>query len=137
MYNSAMLKKAWLWKSLAFVVAAAGTLVYRSSLCNMIFRCGCQSALAAAGAFCNIHGMQHLMANGVACPWCSHGAWGHNIPTGAILVAQAAVLFVPMNLSVRNRFLLSVAAFFVVGAAVGLVFALFSGYPVFLGIRLS
>ena len=132
-----MTKKGLLIQGLALVVVAAGTLVFRSSLCNLLFRCGCESALAAAGAFCNIHGMHHLMANGVACPWCSHGAWGHHIPTGAILVAQAAVLFVPMNLSIRNRFLLSVAAFFVVGAAVGLVFGIFSGYPVFLGIRIS
>lgn len=132
-----MLRKGWLWKGLAFVVVAGGTLLYRSSLCNMIFRCGCQSALAAAGRFCNIHGMHHLMANGVACPWCSHGSWGHNLPTAIILLAQAMILFVPMNLSVRSRFILSVAAFFVIGAAVGILFAVFSRYPVFLGMRIS
>jgi len=127
-----MLKKRWLWQGLAFVVAAGGTLIYRSSLCNSIFGCGCQSALAAAGKFCNIHDMA-AMAH---CPWCSHGSWGHNLPTGSILAAQALILFVPMKLPVAARFVLSVVAFFVVGAAIGLLFGLFSHYPVFLGMRI-
>jgi len=128
-----MLSKGWLWKGLAFVGVAGGTLLYRSSLCNMLFRCGCQSALAAGGRFCNIHDMAAAMH----CPWCSHGSWGHNVPTVSILAAQALILFVPMKLSVPMRVGLSVIAFFVVGGAVGLLFGMFSHYPVFLGIRIS
>ncbi len=132
-----MTKKALAVQGLALLVVAAGTLVFRSSLCNLLFSCGCQSALAAAGKFCNIHGMQHLMANGVMCPWCSHGSWGHNVPTGAILLSQAGVLFFPSKLNAPTRIGLSVAAFFVVGAIVGILFGFFSGYPMFLGFHIS
>jgi len=132
-----MAKKALAVQGVALLVIAAGTVVFRSSLCNLLFSCGCQSALAAAGALCNIHGMHHLMANGVACPWCSHGSWGHNVPTGAILLSQAGAMLFPMKLSAPARIGISVAAFFVVGAIVGILFAVFSGYPMFLGIHIS
>jgi hypothetical protein len=127
-----MTKNGLLLQGVAFVAVVAGTLVFRSSLCNLLFRCGCESMLAHASQFCNIHmqGMAH-------CPWCSHGSWGHNVPTGAILLSQAGVLFFPIRLSAPRRIGLCVAAFFVVGAAVGLLFAVFFGYPVFLGLRLS
>src|SRR4051794_24083799 len=98
------MKKVWLLRLLGFGVVAAGTLLYRSSLCNMLFSCGCQSqpsawlAGVATGAHCNIRDMAAAMH----CPWCSHGSWGHNVPTGSILAAQALILFVPMKLSVSG-----------------------------------
>ena len=112
-------------------VVGAATYVFRINLCNAIFGCGCQSLWGNAGAFCNVH--TPCMAH---CPWCSHGWWGHNIPTGAILVTQAAIFFVPSRLSVPKRILFSIAAFFVVGIAVALLFGLYSGYPSFLGMRI-
>jgi hypothetical protein len=138
-YNTEpMLKKQWLWRILALAVVAGGTLLYRSSLCNMLFACGCQSQIAAwmagvaTGAHCNIRDVHAAMH----CPWCSNGSWGHNVPTGGILVAQALILAVPMKMSVTSRVILSVIAFFVVGGVIGLLFGVFSHYPVFLGMRI-
>src|ERR1039457_971477 len=116
---------AWLKRGLGFVVVGGATLLFRGNLCHMLFRCGCQFLWSGAGRFCNIH-----MPNMAHCPWCSHGWWGHDVPTASILLVQAIVLFMPWKFSWPKRVALSVVAFFVVGAAVGLLFGVFSGYPV-------
>ena len=115
-----------------FLPLAGFALLFRINLCSLLFQCGCGFLWGEAGRFCNVHmpGMAH-------CPWCSYGWWGHNLPTATILLAQAGLIFAPSNISWRNRLILSLIAFPVAGAIVGFLFAVFSGYPVFLGIRLS
>ncbi len=110
-------------KLLAWEIAAGITL----NLCHMLFQCGCRSLWNGADRYCNIHtaGVAH-------CPWCSYGWWGFIITVSTILLAQTGILFLPSKLSLRNRWILSLAAFPVVGAIVGFLFAVFSGYPVFL-----
>ncbi len=119
-------------KRLAWEISAGITLLFFLNLCHMLFQCGCRSLWNGADLFCNVHtaGVAH-------CPWCSYGWWGFIIIVATILLAQTGILYLPSKLSLRNRWLLSLAAFPVAGAMVGFLFAVFSGYPVFLWLRLS
>jgi len=54
----------------------------------------------------------------------------------AIVAVQAALLFLPFRLADRSRQVLSLTAFPLAGALVGFLFAIVSGYPVFLWWRL-
>ncbi len=119
-------------KGLVWGLAAGFTLLFFINLCDLLFQCGCRSWWNGAARFCNIHtpGVAH-------CPWCSYGWWGFILPSATILLAQAGILYAPSKLSLRNRLIFSVVAFPVAGAMVGFLFAVISGYPTFLWMRLS
>ncbi|MBI4465458.1 MAG: hypothetical protein HY647_12195 [Acidobacteria bacterium] len=118
-------------KTLPCLLVIAFSLVFLLNLCDLLFRCGCLSWWQGADRYCNIHqaGVSH-------CPWCSYGWWGFIVPFGLIAMAQAGVLYAIPRLSWRARLVLSLLCFPVVGAFVGLVFALIADYPSFLFLRL-
>jgi hypothetical protein len=119
-------------RALVFLPVAGLSLLGLINLCNMLFRCGCQSWWGGADRLCNIH-----VAEAAHCPWCSYGWWGFLVPLAAVWLAQAGVVFVPSRLSWAGRLLLGLVCFPAVGAMAGLLFALFSRYPVFLLFHLS
>ena len=107
--------------SLAIVVDA----VFFLDLCDLIFDCGCEAGWAGAADACNIHhdAPPH-------CPWCAAG-WlvGGVLPFGAIVLGQALVALPPLPIHLGVRLAASLALLPIIGYAVGLIFALATGYP--------
>ena len=116
---------------LALEISAGLTLLFFLNLCHLLFQCGCRSLWNGAAIFCNIHspGVPH-------CPWCSYGWRGFLLTVAIILAVQAGILYAPSKISQKTRWLLSLVAFPVAGTIIGFLFAVFSGYPVFLWFRL-
>ena len=114
------------------LLAAGVSLLFIVNLCDALFQCGCRSWWNGGARYCNIH-----QPDTPYCPWCSFGWWGFVVPIGTIFLAQTGIAFAPGKLSWRNRLLLSLLSFPVVGALVGLVFAWVTRYPVFLFLWLS
>ena len=119
-------------KVVGFLLMAGFSLLFFLNLCDLLFQCGCRSWWDGADRFCNIH-----MAEAVHCPWCSFGWWGSILPRAAIVFVQAGLAFAPSRLSWHSRLILGLVCFPVVGAILGLLFAVISDYPVFLFFRLS
>ena len=118
-------------KALPFLPVVAFSFVFLIHLCDLLFQCGCRSWWQGAERYCNIH-----QAGEPHCPWCSYGWWGFIVPFATIVLAQAGMFYALPRLSRSTRLILSLLCFPVVGALVGLVFALISNYPVFLFWRL-
>ena len=120
--------RKWLLRGIIFLAVGAFTFAVYGAFCNLLFRCGCEGFWAAGGKFCNIHtiGVPH-------CPFCATGNWGTFLPKTFILISQAAVIFLPAKPSAISRLLLGILAFLIVGAAIGLVFRLWTHYPAFIG----
>ena len=111
--------------TIALFVAAAGvTSVFFIDICNLIYRCGCQSLWAGAAQHCNIH-----HAAGPHCPWCSVGLAGAGAIYVAILAAQAAaLLLLPARTSVAIRLAAALLTFPAAAAGVGLAMGIWMGY---------
>jgi hypothetical protein len=62
------------------------------------------------------------------CPWCIYNGQGFRVAFGLILAAQAAISFLPGKLAWPPRFLIALAAFPAIGAAVAVVYGWVSGY---------
>ena len=108
---------------LLFLAAATVTSVFFIDVCNLIFECGCRSLWAGADAHCNIH-----QAHVRHCPFCSIGLAGSIGVWGAILAAQAAVMFLPRDGGALRRLAAGVVTFPVVAGVFGLVLGLSFGY---------
>ena len=117
----------WVKRGLIFLVVAGFAMAMFKPFCNALFHCGCEGLWAAGGQYCNVHtkGVPH-------CPFCATGNWGKSLPTAAILISQALVVFVPKKLSSLSRIGLGIFAFLVVGIAIGFLFQLQTHYPTFL-----
>lgn len=112
-----------LWSKAAVLAAGAGTVyVLFINWCDFIFDCGCQSLWAGAADHCNIKN-----ANPPHCPWCIEDGLYGSAAFGSIVIAQAVLAFRPGPLT-RPRIFLVFLAFPVVGAAVGGLTALYTGY---------
>ena len=117
----------WWKKGLVLLFVVGISAAFFTPFCHALFDCGCQVLWEGAGRFCNVHNLE-----GPHCPFCSTGWWGAKLPRASVWLAQAGVVLAPWNLSWKNRLVLGLLAFVVVGAAVGFIFALLTGYPVFL-----
>lgn len=119
-------------KAVAFLLPAGVSLLFLINLCALLFQCGCLSQWSGAGRLCNIH-----TPNVPHCPWCISGGSGYYVALAAIWLVQAGISFAPVKFSWTRRMAFSLAAFPVIGGIIGFVFAVFSGYPKFLFLRLG
>lgn len=106
-----------------FALAAVPTAALSINFCAVIFGCGCKSWWAGAAATCNIHvhGVRH-------CPWCIYDGQGFKVAFLLIVVAQAAISFVPGRFGWRYRLLFALAAFPLLGGLVAAIYGWISDY---------
>ena len=111
------------WSKVVVLAAALGvTYIFFINWCDFVFNCGCNSLWAGAADHCNVHN-----ANPPHCPWCvEHGRYG-SVAFGAISVGQASIALWPGGLT-RVRTLVLFASFPTVGAIVGGLTGLYTGY---------
>ena len=107
----------------AFAVSAAVTLVFFIDFCGLLFQCGCRSWWAGAAGLCNIHtaGVHH-------CPWCVMALGWQLATLSAILLSQAASVFLPGHWPWYVRLAAGLAAFPVSGAVLGAIAGIGFGY---------
>ena len=110
-------------QSLAFALAVIPTAAFSINFCAWIFGCGCRSWWAGASTNCNIH-----MQGAKHCPWCIYDGQGFRVAFVLILVAQAAITFLPGRLDLKYRFALALAAFPLIGAVVAVIYGWVSHY---------
>ncbi|OFW33942.1 MAG: hypothetical protein A3J28_05645 [Acidobacteria bacterium RIFCSPLOWO2_12_FULL_60_22] len=117
----------WWKKGLVLLFVVGVSAAFFTPFCHALFNCGCQVLWEGAGRFCNVHNLA-----GPHCPFCSTGWWGAKLPRASVWLAQAGVVLAPWKLSWKTRLALGLLTFVVVGAAVGLLFGLWTHYPVFI-----
>ena len=104
------------------------TSVFLYPLCNVVFRCGCETMWGSAAAHCNVHAK-----HGAHCPWCDHPGLG-TLGFLLTLVAQGGV-FALVRRSKRSVLAATVMAVVVLPLAVVLsagVCWLATDYPHFI-----
>lgn len=114
---------SWWARGLVLAVAAAAAAVFFLDLCDLIYRCGCESWWRGAADHCNIQ-----QAGPPDCPWCAAGLAGTVVPFGAIVLAQGVLALGPWRWGLVPRLMAALLAFPTVGGLVGLGFGLVMGY---------
>ena len=96
--------------------------------CGQLFSCGC--ALAGGMSECNI-----WQDTGPQCPWCSYGMAGFYVPFAVILLAIAVGTAAGQQWGLGtwwSGLLGGLLSYLGAGLLVGLLTALYRGYPLFL-----